>query len=166
MSPIILPLYTKVNSAKLSIDYLVKTFSVLVLAILELWAAIPAGLALGLPPLLVGAVSAFGSILSALGVILLGDRARSWILRKRGERGDSGKAGRAQRIWERYGVVGLGLLSPLLFGAPLGAAIGVSLGAGARDLMLWMGIGIVLWSILLTAAGALGIDGLGQLLGH
>ncbi|MGI5837856.1 MAG: small multi-drug export protein [Chloroflexota bacterium] len=150
----------------MSIDFLVKTLSVLVLAILELWAAIPAGLALGLPPPLVVAVSAFGSTLSALGVILLGDRARSWILSKRGERGDSGKAGRAQRIWDRYGVVGLGLLSPLLFGAPLGAAIGVSLGADTRGLMLWMGIGIAIWSILLTAAGALGIAGAGQLFGH
>lgn len=44
------------------------------------------------------------------------------------------------RIWARYGVAGPGLLSPLFFGAPMGTALG-----------------IVIWSIGLTLAGALGL---------
>lgn len=148
------------------IDFLFKLISVLGLGILELWAAVPAGLALGLHPILVGVVSALGSTISAMAVILLGDRARNWILRKRGGHGETGKTSRARRIWDRYGAMGLGLLSPLLFGAPLGAAIGVSLGADAHRLLLWMGIGIALWSVLLTAGGVLGLAGVDQILGH
>lgn len=61
------------------------------------------------------------------------------------------------RIWEKYGVIGLGLASPLLTGAPLGAAIGISLGAPTGKLMWWMSIGIVIWSVILTAAVAYGL---------
>ena len=60
-------------------------------------------------------------------------------------------------IWNKYGVIGLGLTSPLLFGAPLGAAVGIALGAEKEPLLLWMSIGIVLWSIGLTAAGVMGL---------
>ncbi|WP_174275429.1 small multi-drug export protein [Desulfosporosinus orientis] len=58
--------------------------------------------------------------------------------------------GRIYRIWEKYGVIGLGMLSPLIMGAPLGAAIGISLGASPRRLILWMSIGIIVWTISLT----------------
>ncbi|MDO5836541.1 MAG: small multi-drug export protein, partial [Methanobacterium sp.] len=52
---------------------------------------------------------------------------------------------------------GLGLLSPLIFGAPLGAAVGIGLGAQKNSLILWMSIGIILWSAGLTIAGSMGI---------
>lgn len=61
------------------------------------------------------------------------------------------------RIWEKYGVIGLGFASPLLTGAPLGAAIGISLGAPTGKLLWWMAIGIVFWSVILTAAVSFGL---------
>ena len=65
------------------------------------------------------------------------------------------KHGKIYDIWEKYGVVGLGLLSPLLFGAPLGAALGIGLGASKNRLLLWMTVGIIIWSLILTSAGLL-----------
>lgn len=61
------------------------------------------------------------------------------------------------RIWNRYGIIGLGFLSPLLTGSPLGAAIGISFNAEPRKLLLWMGVGIVFWSAVLTTAAAYGL---------
>jgi len=61
------------------------------------------------------------------------------------------------KIWNKYGVIGLGLLSPLLFGAPLGAAVGIALGAGKKPLILWMSIGILCWSVCLTLVGFTGL---------
>jgi len=49
------------------------------------------------------------------------------------------------------------LLSPLVLGAPLGAAVGIGLGADRNRLLLWMAVGIVIWSIILTAAGLYGV---------
>lgn len=131
-----------------------KFISVTGLGILELWAAIPAGTALKLPPLLNGIASALGAVIGALLIILAGDRLRRWLLKKREK--THNRESRIYKIWEKYGVIGLGLLSPLLTGAPLGAAIGISLGAPPKRLFFWMSIGIVVWTIILTTVSTLG----------
>ncbi len=135
------------------------------LGAVELWAAIPAGLTLQLHPVAVGVAAAIGAIVGAVAVVVLGERVRSWLLRRhQGNKGD--KQHRViYRVWDRYGVVGLGLLAPLLTGALLGAALGLAFGVPAKRLLLWMGIGIVLWSTVLTAVGALGVAGI-KTLGH
>ena len=127
------------------------------LGIIELWAAIPAGTALKLHPLLNGIASAVGAIIGAVVAIFFGDRLRQWLLKKR-EKKEKNK-GRIYRIWEKYGVIGLGMLSPLLTGAPIGAAIGISWGASPKRLIIWMSIGIVIWTVILTAISTLGFAG-------
>lgn len=139
-------------------ELFLKLITVIGLGIIELWAAIPMGTALKLHPLVNGMASALGSIIGAVLVIVLGDRLRNWLIKKRGG-GKGQKNGRMYRIWEKYGVIGLGMLSPLLTGAPLGAAIGVSLGAAPGRLIFWMGIGIVIWTIILTTVSTLGFAG-------
>lgn len=129
----------------------------LALAVVELWAAVPAGFALGLPATLVWLTTVAGALLGVVVVVLAGDRLRSWILRHAGRR-RSAEGGRVRRLWERYGVVGWGLVGPLLLGAPLAAALGVGLGAPRRHLVFWLGCGVVLWTTALTAAIALGVD--------
>jgi hypothetical protein len=137
-----------------------KLLTVLGLGALELWAAIPAGFALSLPAITTGVTAAAGAILGALVVLLLGERARSWLLRHRSGKNEKRPPGRIERIWHRYGVIGLGLLAPLLTGAPLGVALGLTLGAAPRRLFLWISVGIVLWSIALTLVAALGLVGI------
>lgn len=138
-------------------EILVKFISVVGLSIIELWAAIPAGMALNLHPLLICIASATGAIIGALLIILFGDVLRKRLLKKKNKKERT--KGRIYLIWEKYGVIGLGLLSPLITGALLGAAIGISLGAAPRKLILWLSIGIVIWAVLLTAIGTLGLEG-------
>ena len=57
-------------------ELVIKLLTVLGLGALELWAAIPAGLALELHPIAVGIAAAAGAILGALAVALLGGRVR------------------------------------------------------------------------------------------
>lgn len=140
-----------------------KILSVFGLGMIGLWEGIPAGLALRLPPLVIGAVSAAGSIFATLLVLLLGDRVRTRLLRGRDENGPK-KERMIDRVWRRYGVIGLGLASPCLIGAPLGVALGLFLRAPAARLLLWMIIGILAWAVILTAAGALGTEGVLRLL--
>jgi hypothetical protein len=130
------------------------------LGTVEIWAAVPAGLALQVHPAVISITAALGAIVGILAVVLTGDRVRTWLLQRYGgARGQS----RLGRLWTRYGVVGLGLLAPLLVGAPLGTALGISLGAPTDRLLLWMSLGAVLCSVSLTAAGALGLIGFDSL---
>ena len=63
-----------------------------------------------------------------------------------------------RRIWERYGVIGWGLIGPLVLGAPLSAALGVGLGAPRGRLIFWLAAGVMLWTTVLTLAAVLGVD--------
>ena len=141
-------------------ELVIKVLSVFALAMVELWAAIPAGLALGLDPVLTGGASGLGAATAVTAIVLLGEGARTWLLRRRGVESRSEHHGVVFRIWSRYGVIGLGLVAPLVTGAPLGAALGIALGAPARGLLSWMIVGIVLWSVVLTVAGVLGLEAL------
>lgn len=134
-----------------------KFFTVAALGVFELWVAIPTGTALDLHPVLNGIASAAGAIIAAVIIIFCGDRLRKWLLRKK-EEDEKEEKGRIYRIWDKYGVVGLGILSPLLTGALLGAAIGVSLGAARKRLVAWMVVGIVFWTIPLTIISTLGFE--------
>jgi len=146
-------------------ELVIKLLTILSLGALELWAAIPAGLVLQLNPLVVGFTAAIGAMLGALVVVLLGERLRTWLVQRHGGSEKKERHGLIYRIWHRFGVIGLGLLAPLITGAPLGAALGLTLGAPAGRLLFWTCLGIVLWSTVLTLAGALGLAGI-ETLGH
>ena len=142
-------------------DVITGTLLVFGAGILELWAAIPLGLAINLNPVIIGIASAVGAILAAFLVTTVGDSIREKVIKWRyGENKDL-KDSRYYKIWNKYGIVGLGLISPLLFGAPVGAALGVALGSSKKPLLIWMSIGIVIWSAGLTAAGYLGLMSFG-----
>ena len=81
-------------------------------------------------------------------------------MQRHGRKEKKEQPGLIYRIWHRYGVIGLGLLAPLLTGAPLGVALGLTLGAPSRRLLFWTSVGIVLWSAGLTLAAALGLAGI------
>jgi hypothetical protein len=108
-------------------------------------------------PILIAIISSAGAILSAFFVTILGDNLRTRFLNWKYKDEKALEKSRLYEIWNKYGVIGLGLLSPLLFGAPMGAAVGIALGARKEHLLLWMSIGIIIWSIGLTLAGAMGL---------
>jgi hypothetical protein len=136
-----------------------KVVSIFVLAFFSFWSAIPAGLALGLSPLAVIATTTLGYISGVAVVLLPGERVRAWVLRRFNRQAVEAPPGVLRRVWERWGVVGLGLLGPMTVGAQLGTALGVALNAGPRALFVWMALGALVWSVLLTLAVALGVLG-------
>jgi uncharacterized membrane protein len=125
-------------------------------AIVEIWGAVPIGLALGLPAPVIWTAAVAGSFVSVTVVALAGDALRAWIVRRRGQRTLAGQ-GRLYRIWVRWGVVGWGLVSPLVFAPPMGTAIAIALGAPRRRLLTSMAAGVLLWVTILVAAGEGGI---------
>jgi hypothetical protein len=137
--------------------------SVAAVAVVELWAAAPAGIAMGLPAPLVWLATLCGALLSIAVVVVAGDRLRAWLVGRFGH-GVAREGGRMRRLWDRYGVIGWGLLAPLLLGAPLAAAAGVALGAARGRLLFWLGVGVTIWTTVLTLAVALGADAVTGLL--
>jgi hypothetical protein len=120
--------------------------SVLGLAVVEIWGAVPVGLALGLSPILVWVLTVVGSMAGVGAVAVAGEAVRAWLVRRRGASTTAGH-GRLYRVWVRYGVV-----------APaMGTAIGIALGAPRRRLIAWMCAGVIVWTSILVIAGDLGL---------
>lgn len=126
------------------------------LGVAELWAAAPAGMAMGLNPVLVCLVAAAGAVSGGTAVVLLGERVKAWLQKRRKREQFEAQGGLLWRVWQRHGVAGWGLLAPLLVGSPLGAALGLVLGAPPRRLLPWLAAGSVLWSIVFSAVFAMG----------
>jgi hypothetical protein len=142
-----------------SLAEMAKLISTFGLAFFSFWAAIPAGLALGLSPLAVIATTT-ASYAAGVGLVALaGERVRTALLRRllKDGREVGLRDGRLGRIWARYGLAGLALLAPMTLGAQLGAAVGVALNAPPRRLWAAMTLGALGWSVALTALVALGV---------
>jgi hypothetical protein len=124
---------------------------------IEIWFAVPTGLALGLPAPIVWILTVAGSMTSVNLVAFTGDALRSWLVRRRGKDWPD-QNGRMYKLWVRYGVPGWGLVSPLFMTPPMGTAVALMLGAPKRRLLVWMFFGVMLWTTILVVAGLIGLS--------
>jgi len=124
---------------------------------LGLWMAIPVGIAYDFEPWVITVTIILGSTASTTIVYFLGKRVRRYVSSKRGERYLGKSKAKMHRYLNKYGVIGLGILLPGIFGPLLGMAIGITIISETKRLLIWTLVGNVLWSILLVAIGALGI---------
>jgi len=134
-------------------ELLVKLLTVFGLGAVELWVAIPAGFAMKLPPSVIAITAASGAMLGSFIILNIGEKIRNRLLRRTKDKRNK----YMHRIYDRYGVAGLGLFAPLLIGAPLGTVFGIAIGLPATRLFFWMGLGIIVCSIGLTIVTEFGL---------
>ena len=125
------------------------------LGALDLWAAIPAGLVLGLPPVLSGVAATSGGLLGAALVTIAGERLQRWLY---SQRFFSKRRERVERLWNRYGLIGVAFQSPVFAGTLLSTLVALGLGAPARTLLFWISVSLVFWGGVLTGAVVLGFS--------
>ncbi|WP_199552398.1 hypothetical protein [Streptomyces sp. N35] len=74
----------------------------------------------------------------------------------------SGTAGRrARRVFDRYGVVGFGIVGPALFGTWGSSLLGAALGIPRRRLIRWLLAGVTLWCTVMLIASDAAFDAFG-----
>lgn len=135
-------------------DLLLELLFTATLGAVELSFGVLGGVALGLPLILIGAATIFGNLLALALALLAGERLQRWIYRR------SGLAKRRKRVecvWNRYGVLGVSFLAPLVTGAVLATVLALALGAPPRPLLRWMALSTALRGVALTGAAALGL---------
>lgn len=137
-----------------------KVVSIFSLAWFSFWTAIPAGMVLGIAPLVIIVVTSLSYVSGILIVLVPGERIQAWVQRR-----FAGKFNQApdensllMRVWRKYGVIGFGLLAPMTVGAQLGAIIGLALNIPPKRLFVWMTIGVIAWAIGLTLLAVAGVD--------
>lgn len=125
-------------------------------------AAIPAGVALGLHPVVAAACAWVGYTAIGAAMLVIGAPARRWMERKFRVSAHPDPRKLFWRVWLRWGMPGLGLLAPVTCGPYFAALIALALGERPRRLMFWIAVGVLPW----CAAFALAAAGGGKLLGR
>ena len=135
-----------------------KILTVAGLASFEIYAAIPAGFAFGLSPWTIFLASVTGGLAGVFAVAFLGDKISSFFRKNKPVKQKSNKHQMIYKLWNKYGIIGLGFLGTLTVGAPVCIAVGVGLNANVRKLLTWCCIGVVTRCILFTMIGHYGIE--------
>ena len=136
-----------------------KILSVIGLATFEIYAAIPAGFAFKLHQVEIFSYSVLGGLIGVFVAAYLGDIIRKWVSKFRKTKIDivTKEPGFVLKIWQKYGVSGLGLLGTMSVGAPISIGIGVSFNVPTNKMVFWCSLGVLLRCAIFTAIGYYGL---------
>ena len=135
---------------------------------IEIFFAIPFGLALRLDPVAVTLLAAIGNFLPMPVIAALHGRlAARWprLFMAAPTRPHSHRGERVRRALQRWGVPGLALQSPVGTGSHFALPVALTLGADRRRTLAWMAIALAIWSPLITVIVVLGVEGFQRLAG-
>lgn len=136
-----------------------KTLTVASLATFEIYAAIPAGFAFGLSPWTIFLASVAGGLVGVFVAAFLGDKIRALFHKNKPAKEDAAtKHPIIAGLWNKYGIIGLGLLGTISVGAPISLAIGVGLNTNLAKLVTWCCIGVITRCIIFTWVGWYGLQ--------
>jgi membrane protein YqaA with SNARE-associated domain len=135
-----------------------KILTVAGLATFEIYAAIPAGYALGLSASAIFFASITGGLAGVFVATFLGDKIRAFFHKKKKEKSEVSRHPVITKIWNKYGTVGLGLLGTFLVGAPISIAVGTGFNVNLKKLLVWCCVGVVARCIIFTTIGYYGVQ--------
>lgn len=130
-----------------------KIATVAALTSFEIYAAIPAGFAFGLSPWIIFFASIAGGLSGVFIAAFLGDKIRAFAAKYKKQKEEKPNTGIVYRIWNKYGIIGLGLLGTITVGAPVSIAVGVGFNAPLRKLITWCCVGVITRCIIFTIVG-------------
>lgn len=90
----------------------------------------------------------------------LGERIRTWLKRRRKDKNKGKdksinirKARRILRIWHKYGLLGIAVLTPPMISPPFGSIISVAFRENRGRILLYMYISVVAWAGIFALLG-------------
>lgn len=138
--------------------------SIMSLGAVFFWGGFPAALAFKYHAVAAGLITAAGAEIAVVLVLLMGKPIQDYLLRKYPAWLEKTRSGKAGAIFQKYGMAGLGLIAPVMPGAPQAALIGLALSARPGKILLWVTAGIVLWALIVTLGLILGMEYVGLFL--
>lgn len=135
-----------------------KILTVAFLASFEIYAAIPAGFAFGLSPWVIFFASVTGGLIGVFVAAFLGNKIRALFHKNKPSKELAEKKHPViLKLWNKYGMFGLGFLGTISVGAPISLAVGVGLNANINQLVTWCCVGVITRCIVFTLIGWYGL---------
>ena len=136
-----------------------KILTVAGLATFEIYAAIPAGFAFGLSSVLIFLASLTGGLAGAVVSAFFGDKIRAFFHKKKPTKSEETKKHPViTKLWNKYGIIGLGVLGTITVGAPISIAVGTGLNVNIKQLLVWCCLGVLIRCSLFTTIGHYGMQ--------
>ena len=136
-------------------------FFVSILPFLDVFYVIPVGIVLDMAPIPVGTIAFLGNFIMVLVFAAFFRQISEWRNKRRAKKGKtqpSKRETRARRIWEKYGLPVFALLSPSLLGTDLAALMALLFGASRTRVIVWLGVSLVIWTVLTTVGSVYGLQ--------
>ncbi len=129
---------------------LYKILLVGLLATFEIYVAIGTGMAFSLTPTTICLTTLVGGIIGVFVAAFLGDKITAFIAkyRKPKVKTASAKDKLLMKLWDKYGVFGVGFIGTFLVGAPISIGIGYGFGVEAKKLINWCLLAVVLRCVI------------------
>ena len=118
----------------------------------------PVGLALGCSSLTIILMTALGALVAITIIYFFGSKVKAWIIKRLSKGKSEKKKGKLNRLFEKYGIPGMGILGTLLLGPNMTMAMGMIIVKNEKALLMWTALGIVIWTIVLTLIGNYSIE--------
>lgn len=136
----------------------IQIITIMALGAVFFWGGFPAALAFKFHLITAGLITAAGAEAAVLLAFIMGKPFQSMIMRKFPVWMEKTRNGKAGMIFQKYGMPGLGLIAPVVPGAPQAVLIGLALNARPGIILLWVTAGIIFWTCIVTIGLGCGIE--------
>jgi membrane protein DedA with SNARE-associated domain len=139
-------------------EILIQIGAIYMAGITGLYKGVPVGIAFEANPVIIAGFTALGNITTVFILYYSGESFKKWLFKKMGEEKLKKRKEKFTHLMDRYGTVGLGLIVCGTLGPIPAVLIGMAVVKDTKRLMIFLVIGIILWSAALTAVAVLGVD--------
>lgn len=141
--------------SKIAYEYIL----IYLMGILGMWKAIPFGFILQASPIMIFLMSASGSLTGVLIMYFFGNQIKKLFCRKNAPPKKPAKANRVEKLFDKYGVAGLGFFGTVLIGPNPAIILGLAIVIKQhKKLLYWVLSATVFWSFVLTVIGVYSIE--------
>lgn len=119
--------------------------------------AIPAGAAAGAQVWSAALAAWLGYSAGGLVVLIAGAPLRDWVVRKLKVPVQRDPSKLVWRVWDRWGLAGLGLLAPVTIGPQAGAVLALAIGEKTPRILAALSLGVVPWCVVFSVLTAYGV---------
>ena len=145
-------------------NYFLRASTIFLVGATGIYKGIPTGFALGAHPIETAILTSVGSIVTVFVIHFAGEPVKQWALKKMNRQSLEKKGGKFKRILDKYGTPGLGLLCPGFMGPIMTMILSLILIEKRAKLMLYLAVGITIWTFAITAVTHYGLDTIKKLL--
>lgn len=139
-------------------DGFTQIITIYLAGITGLYKGVPVGFALQASPYITALFTALGSLTTVFALYFSGTPVKNWIISKYGKKKMEKSQSRFTSIMNKYGVVGLGVFATGLIGPIVTIILGLMLIKDAKRLMLFLSLGILIWSAALTIIASFSLE--------